>query len=78
MEDICRFWHLTSIGVIEKIALRNIDLLFEGKVFENVISPKRLTVDVAGRFASNDTAPAVELLLGSELLCLSLNRFFIV
>ena len=40
--DICRFWYLPSNDVIAKIALHGIDLLFEGKKFEMLISLKWL------------------------------------
>ena len=34
--DVCRFWQLPSNGVIAKIALRDLDLLFEGKNVKSV------------------------------------------
>ena len=36
--DICRFWHLPSNGVIAKIILRDLDLLFEVKILNVNIS----------------------------------------
>ena len=37
----CRFWHLSSKGVIMKIILRDLDLLFEGQTFKFFIYLKR-------------------------------------
>ena len=39
--DICRFWHLPWNGVIEKIALLDLNLLLEVKKFQIFISLKR-------------------------------------
>ena len=36
MWNSCRFWYLPCNDVIAKIALRDIDLLFKGKFFENI------------------------------------------
>ena len=39
--DKCKLWHLPSNGVIAKIALRDLYLLFGTKKFQILISRKR-------------------------------------
>ena len=39
--NVCTFLHLLSNGVIAKISLRNLDLLFGGKTLKIVIYLKR-------------------------------------
>ena len=41
---MCRLLHLPSNAVIKKIALRDLDLVFEGEKLKIVISLKRLEV----------------------------------
>ena len=40
--DVCRLWHLPSNGVIAKIVLHDLDLLFEGKNCDTLIYLKLL------------------------------------
>ena len=39
--DVYRFWHLQSAWHIASVALRDLDILFEGHIFKMTISPKR-------------------------------------
>ena len=86
MGDIFRFWHLPSNGVVAKIAIRDLDLLFGGQIFtifyifETVRSSAKCVGDICrfyhlpfkGLF-SNIAISDIDLLFGGQILNLFIS-----